>query len=902
MKRTNQELNRMLDEATADIRQEELDAAVVNEAAERVWTRLASERASASAGIAPVERIRNCSDFQALIPAYLHGSLSDARAMLLEDHTQECIPCRKALKQARTGSSAAMTEERPDTAQTSSIKTAVMRWGIAAAIILGCGLAVYPLVQRLTNSVGTLSAMVQASNGPVYRVADANSRAIAIGEELQKGERIRTSRDAGAVVKLKDGSLIEMKERSEFSLTETAQGMTINLERGHIIVQAAKQRPRHLYVATSDSLVSVTGTIFSVNSGTKGSRVSVIEGEVQVEHGGQKDILHPGNQLSTNLSLDRIPVQDEIAWSRDADRYKQMLTALSEVNAQVSRPGVRYSTRLLDLAPEGTVLYVAIPNLSETLNEANRLLQERIQQNPALREWWEKEQSAKHGELSVNEVINRIREFGAYLGPEIVVSAAMNAQGEPDTPVVLTELKDASGFRSYVDQQLQTLAAGSKKAPAVRFLDDPLTTNAPAKTSGRVETDLFVWINGDVMAAAPELASLQRVATAMKMSSVSRFANTTFHSQLATLYRDGAGLIVAADLEKIIARSVRSGQHAVNNASDWTQTLQKLGVFDLKTFMLELKEANGQSVNRATVTFDQTRRGMASWLAAPGPMGSLEFISPDASLVAACVVKQPSLIVEDLMAADLWKYLQEAGAAHGFDVRNDLAAPLGGEFAFAVDGPLLPIPSWKLVFEVYDQARLQQTLERLVQQINPILAQEGKPGLQWDRVEVNGRTFYTLKLSDTGLEMDYTFINGYFVAAPSRALVERAIKYQESGYTLLRSQRFIAALPGDKQANFSAVFYQNLAPALGSLSALAQRMGQSGSQNKQQALPSLATAAPTLAYVYAQSDRLIISANGEGGLLGLNPGSLLGLPGMQQIMGGVSGAKGDRTVKELKSR
>jgi len=881
MKRTNQELNRILDEATAEIRHEELDASVVNEAAERVWTRLASERASASAGIAPVERIRNCSDFQALIPAYLHGSLSDARTLLLEDHTHECIPCRKALKDARTGISAATVEEQPGLTQTNTGKTAAIRWGIAAAIIIGVGLAVYPLVQRLTNSVGALSAIVQASNGPVYRVADANSRAIAIGEELQKGERIRTSREAGAIVKLKDGSLIEMKERSEFSITETEKGITINLERGHIIVQAAKQRSRHLYVATSDSLVSVTGTIFSVNSGTKGSRVSVIEGEVQVDHSGQKDVLHPGDQLSTHLSLDRIPVQDEIAWSRDAERYKQMLTAISEVNTQVSRPGVRYSTRLLNLAPEGTVLYVAIPNLSETLSEANRLLQERIQQNPVLRDWWEKEQNSNRGGMGLNEIVNRVREFGAYLGPEIVISAEMNAQGAPDAPVVLTELKDASGFRAYLDQQLQTLAVGAKKAPSVRFIDDPLTAAALGKTNA----DLCVWINGDLLAVAPELSSLQRLATARRMTNASRFTSTTFYARLAELYRDGAGLIVAADLEKIIAHSVRPGQKvANNNEPDWTQSLQKLGVFDLKHFMLELKESNGQSINRATVTFSQARRGMASWLAAPGPMGALEFISPDASVVAAFVVKQPSQIVEDLMAADLWKYLQEAGAAHGFDVRNDLAAPLGGEFAFAVDGPLLPIPSWKVVLEVYDQPRLQQTLERLVQQINPILAKEGKPGLQSDRVEVGGRTFYAIKLSDTGLEMHYTFINGYFVAAPSRALVERAIKYQESGYTLLRSQRFIAALPGDKQANFSAVFYQNLAPALSSVSGLMRRMGQAGPQNKQQALSSLATAAPTLAYVYAQSDRLIISANGEGGLLGINPGGLLGLPGIQEIM------------------
>jgi hypothetical protein len=262
-------------------------------------------------------------------------------------------------------------------------------------------------------------------------------------------------------------------------------------------------------------------------------------------------------------------------------------------------------------------------------------------------------------------------------------------------------------------------------------------------------------------------------------------------------------------------------------------------------------------------------------------MGALEFVSPDASVAAACVVKQPSLIVEDLMAADVWKYLDQAGAAQGLDLRNDLAAPLGGEFAFAVDGPLLPMPSWKVIIEVYDQARLQQTLEHAVQQINQKAAQAGKPGLEWSRVEVSGRTFYTLKVVEAGLEMHYTYVNGYFVAAPSQGLVERAIKYQESGYTLLHSSRFTAALPGDNQTNFSALFYQNLAPALGSL---AQRLGQAVPQNKQQALSSLATAAPTLAYVYAQNDRIIFSINGQGSLLGLNPGGLLSLPGMGQIM------------------
>ena len=888
MKPTNRELDRILDEATASIRQEAIDNAVVNAAAERVWTHLATAPISAQPEIKSVDQIRNCSDFQALIPAYLLGSLAEARALLLEDHTRECLPCRKALKQARTGQPAA-TPFVPDTAPSSKLKTAVMRWGIAAVIIAGLGLVIYPLVQRLTNSVGTLSAIVQASNGPVYRVADANTHVIAVGEELMKGERIRTAREAGAVVKLPDGSLIEMKERSEFSLNQTAQGITVYLERGQIIAQAAKQRERHLYISTGDSLVAASGATFAVNSGTKGSRISVIEGETQVEHGGQKDVVRAGEQLATQLSLDRVPVLDEIAWSRDAARYTKTLAALRKTNTLPSRPGTTYSMRLLDLTPENTVVYVAIPNLSETLNQASKLMQERLQQNSALHEWIEKERSSTHREMNMDEVLTRVREFGSYLGAEIVVTAEMNAQGNPDAPLVLAELKDAAGFRSYLEQQLQTLSNGGQKAPNVRFIDDPLTAVAPPKSDS-----LFVWINGDLLAAAPELPELQRLAMRIKNPDPHRYDGNAFHASLVNLYQEGAGLIVAADLEKILAHS-RS--NAANETSEM-QVLQKLGIFDLKHFMLELKETNGQSVNRAVVTFNQTRRGIASWLAAPAPMGSLEFISPDASVVMACVVKQPSLIVEDLMAVDMWKYLQTAGAEQGLDLRGDLAAPLGGEFAFAVDGPLLPLPSWKLIFEVYDQARLQQTIERAVQQINPKLTQQGKPGLQLSQADVGGRTFYTLKLSDTGLEMDYTYANGYFVAAASRVLVERALQYRESGNTLPHAQRFTAALPADKQANFSALFYQNLAPAINSLESLARRMGQAGAQNKQQALPSLATAAPVLAYVYAQSDRFIISANGTGGPLGLNFSNWFGLSNM---LGGSPIVRPPRLDPALKS-
>ena len=97
-----------------------------------------------------------------------------------------------------------------------------------------------------------------------------------------------------------------------------------------------------------------------------------------------------------------IPVKDEVSWSRNAERYAAVLNGLASLKNELNKiqqPGVRNSTHLLDLMPEGTVVYAALPNLADSIVESHRVIQERMSQNPALRQWWEKEQSgrAEHG-------------------------------------------------------------------------------------------------------------------------------------------------------------------------------------------------------------------------------------------------------------------------------------------------------------------------------------------------------------------------------------------------------------------------------------------------------------------------------------------------------------------------
>jgi FecR protein/Protein of unknown function (DUF3352)/Putative zinc-finger len=896
MKRNHKELETIIDNVTTRIRSEEPSAEVVNSAAERVWARIAAASnapAAAAEEMITVEHIRGCADFQQLIPAYLKNQLSDARRMLLEDHTQECIPCRKALKEARNGRVATRATQAP--ARRSSAQQPVWRWAIAATLLVGVTFVAYTLYQRYSYSYG-VAGEVYAANGTIYKVTDTDSRPLAVGEKIQRGERVRTAKDGSAVVRLTDGSLVEMSERAEVNISENSGGTTVNLARGQVIVEAAKQRNRHLYVATDDALVSVTGTIFSVNSATKGSRVSVLEGEVHVGHQGQDEVLHPGDQTTTNTSLERVAIKDEVRWSRNVERYTNLMTQLAalrkDLNTRVPRPGVRYSTRLLDLMPEGTVLYGALPNLSNTIAESHKIMQERIRQNPALREWWQKENGQSKGDgANLNQVIDRVREFGKYLGSEIAVGAQLGAKGEPENPLVIGELSDAEGFRPFLEQQIAQLKAQEKNGPSIRIIDDPATAQ-PSSADAKAP-EVLVWIAGDIFAAAPKLEQLQRLAAALKAPGTNAFTQSPFYARIADTYREGAGLIVAADLEKIVPQMIEQDAKDAGGEQR-AEVFRELGLTNLKHFMIEQKEADGRTLSRAMLTFNETKRGIPSWLAQPGPMGALEYISPDANIVTAFVVKEPAALVDDLFGAlekvqpDLRKKLNDLQTEHGLDVRKDFAAPLGGEFAFTIDGPILPTPSWKMIFEVYDQPKLQQTFEHIVDEVNRAAAKESKGGLQWERASVGGYTFYTLRSVDFGLEVHYTYAGGYLIVAPTGALLSNAIRYHDMGQTLLRSARFKSALPSDGNANFSAIFYHDLASLL---EPLADRVAKSKNltEEQQAALRQLgADQPPTLAYAYAQGDRIVLAANTEGGPFGISPASLLGMPNafeLQNIIG-----------------
>ena len=845
--------NEKFDRVLAEIRSEQVDDQVVAQAGERVWKSIAGAGPAADLG---THTLRSCADFQVLIPGYLARELAPARALLFDDHVHDCVACRHALERAREGE--LQTVWRIKTRRPSSF---AWQWAMGAAAVFVVAVAVLAFNSGLLPGQHSIRAAVQAVDGALYVGSGGEMRLIPAGYQIRNGDEIRTAKGSTAVVRLLDGSLVEMAERSDLSVSRAWKGTTIHLDGGQVIVQAAKQRSGRLYVATDDGLVSVKGTIFSVNHGTKGSRVAVIEGVVRVDYGENTTDLTAGQEATSGASVSKVPIQNEIAWSRNSAKYLALLgdfAIMQKQFAAIPGPGLRYSSDLVPYVPDHTVIYAAIPNLSNTLGEASRIFQDRLQQSPELRNWWKQQQKGNGPKLE--DVLDQVKTFSSYLGDEIVFAVGKNGQTY-SAPVVLAKVRQG-GLEDFLQKTSHKLSSDPSQA-ALQMVHNPwavtLATDRP----------LLVYVSNDLLIASPDLAELQAAATHAKQGSGSEFAASPFYQQIVRSYQQGAEWLFSADMEQIVAQNVTAG----------SSPHLPPGIGDVRYLTMEHREVGGKSESHADLMFASERQGVASWLAAPASMGSLEFVSPDASMVSSAVIKNPRSIMEEIFKmigsghAEFTQHLAEFEAKAGVNVLNDITAPLGGEVTLAFDGPMIPTPRWKLIFEVYDPATLQSTITKLVDSFNRETNMQGHP-VQLTQRQIGSRTYFAISSpKQPNAEIDYTFVDNYLIAAPDTGTLSRAIQSREAGYTLTRSAGFQALLPNDGYTNFSAIFYHNLGPVVGPLAAQVKASGALTPKQQQSIDALTANSAPGLIYAYGEPDRIVVASN--TGFMGFDLGTLL---------------------------
>jgi len=797
MKQRSQNVAQLLSE----IRAQEPTVAEMEQASARVRQRLfpAQQTHGAATGA-----IRGCAGFVELFPASLAGSLDASRQLLLDAHVRECVECRRALDRLRQGAARVVVMPSP-----ARRRVDYQVWAVAASVVLVVGAAGYWGVYEFPALHGGPRATVEQVDGSLYRVSGGSLVLVAAGAELNENDTVRTATNSTAVLRLNDGSKVEMNQRAEVYVTRSWTGSTVHLGLGSIIVAAAKQRSGELQVATADCSVSVKGTVFSVDAGTKGSRVAVVEGTVWVDHGTQHDVLHKGDQTATASDMTPAPLAQEFNWSRNSAQYLAALGDLAAVSRQIDAlpaVGLRYQSTLISYLPADAMAVAAIPNIGGAMAQALAIFRQKLAEGGALTTWWNGLPAPKRADFE--KVMQQLSTASQYLGNEIVVYST----GPKSAPVIVAE-ETRPGLDTYLKSQLTP----------------ELISHMQFDNNLFVVSDKPVTLSGG-------------------------FTHTDLYRKMAPEYQQGAGWLFAADLGPI--------------AGDMPATT---GLQDLHFFVATSKSVGGtlgDAENRASLIFSKDRSGMASWLATPGPMGSLSFVSPDAGFAVSTILRNPTVIVDDLMTS-LSQVADQKLAV------SDLASAFGGEITVALDGPLLPVPSWKVVAEVYDSNRIQSAFTKLTTEFNTAPGSHSRTGeLRLTQSDANGQTYYTLKFDKLPWEADWAYVDGYWVAAASHELVVRAIQNRETGYTLTKSAAFQARLSHDRSADFSAVVYHNLGQTLSPILGLLGSLDMTPAQKKSLDVMKDGDTGGLVTF-WAEPDRIDMGAKGT--IFGMDIPSLLAM-------------------------
>jgi hypothetical protein len=858
-----------LDQAISELRAEQPDAKTLSVSAEHVWQKLQAGLGEEHAAIA-LQPIRGCADIRAMLPAFHQQELPPARALIVEDHLRECVSCRSYAHGRAVGGNTGVSWRMEPASR--GFQWSFARLSFAAATLAVLVALVWTGYSWYIIGPPGNRAQIDSVDGQAFRVGPVGEQALKAGDSVSQGEFIRTAANSHATVRLFDGSKVEMNQRAELAVSADRRNTTIHLDQGSIIVEAAHRKTGHLYVSAPDCTVAVTGTVFSVNSGTKGSRVSVIEGEVHVKHSGVESILHSGDQVATTQSVGSVPVSQEISWSSDLNHELALLAEFSTLREKleaIPTPGPRYESKILPMLAPDTILYIGIPNLGDALQQANQIFQQQLSQSKVLQDWWNKSgHSNQHP--TPEELIGQIQAISQYLGDEVVITFRSGPASRDQGPVLLAEVKQA-GLKDYLQSHLAATLSGTQGKSNLRVVDPQSLSSL---TTG--ERGMIMLVTQNMLVVGGDSTSVQGMSAQLD-AGTTQFAATDFGQRILNVYSQGTETLVAANLGQIL-NSTHTPQQGSN-------ALQNSGFSDIKYLIATRGQGSSQTDNRLTLEFNGQRRGIASWLAPPAPVGSLDYVSANAGAAVSFVGKQPALMLDDVFSTfssadpNFSQSLARANAELGLDIRNDLAAALGGEMTLALDGPVLPTPSWKAIVEVNQSGTVQLAIEKIVQLVNREAQKANQPGLVLNQAQVGGRTFYVIQSQSPGLaslttEYDYTFADGYMLIAPSRALLIAALETHANGTSLARSASFQALLPSDNQTNFSAMLYQNLSPIL---KPLASQLDSGQLAMLQQ----LATdSKPSVMCAYGESDRIEVASSGR--LLDLNSSlpTLLHLLGM----------------------
>ncbi|HET9480634.1 MAG TPA: FecR domain-containing protein, partial [Candidatus Polarisedimenticolia bacterium] len=670
-----------LERSLQEMKEEDVGAATLEAARARAWDKVTH------AGSA------TCAEFRQDFPAYLGKELGDSRRILVEDHLSRCPGCRARI--------AEMKGERPIVAMPPRSSSRWVQRGalIAAAAVL---VAVVYLGRDAIDGMmapGGPRATVVSAAGGLYRLdaSSAEARSAKAEGTLQAGaaigerESVRTGPGAHAVLRLADGSTVDVNERTELFVTAAWSGQAIHLQRGDIIVKAAEQRRGRLRVLTRDSIASVKGTVFAVSAGMGGSVVSVVEGSVAVNQPGREVVLRPGEQAASIPAL-ASSVSEAVSWSPEAEYYLQLLGSLAKIERELANfpAELRTNSALLSYLPAGAVVYGTVPNPGVTIGRALALAEEQSAQNATFGAWW----NSETGRL-LRQLADRVQSVNPLLGDEIVFCASIPGLPGGNEPVPMVMARVQPGKRLDLASALEGLFAEAGESPAAYSVSD------------------------DLMVVSDSPSDL-----AWALAHLGQGAGSPFAAAIGERYRRGVGWLVGMDAPPLVRMA----------SGDDAPPIEFAGMIGMKYLFLEQRAPAGAVENEVTFAFQEARTGMASWLADAGSGGAAEYLPADVLLAGYVSTREPLQLFEELTAQitkaepDFERGLATLDEKLGAGFIQSLTAALGTEAALALTGLSTSGPMWVMATVANNPAVIDSSLQKLVETFNAELGpdEQGK--------------------------------------------------------------------------------------------------------------------------------------------------------------------------------
>ena len=539
------------------------------------------------------------------------------------------------------------------------------------------------------------------------------------------------------------------------------------------------------------------------------------------------------------------PKADDMAWLQDAVKDPDLMKEVNHLSerllAETHYPTPRTQSALLARLPQSTALYGAVPNFGPQIHQAVQIFHEELQTSAPLRSFLEKNKLLD-GEAKFEDGVQMFFDFSEYLGDEFVVIGEVNGK-EPSFAVVASIKKP--GVKAFLENMDRHLSGTTNSH--LQILEPQQL--ASAKDSGKTEP--VVLVRPDVMVLGFNLASLRDLNAQLDQGGAT-FASSGLGKRLAKSYEAGTTTIFGADLQKFFTLIPSTQMQA-------SMMLDKTGFGDAQYAIMDSNMQGKSSTSNMELLFSGPRHGVASWLASPAALGSLDFVPAKSSLAEVFRLKNPAQMLDDIIeiaGPQASAMLPQMEAKMNINLKQDLLSKLTGEIGLQFDiSPLAAAasggknnatPNFTVLVGVSDPTGLQQTIKRLLAQA-PMESGER----QTDNITLN-----TLTIPGAGgntQEVNYFFLDGYLVVATSREGAESALRAHRDGSSMAKSGKLGKA--GAPVA--SSVIYQNVGSFLSMMGA------QAPPEIRQLLSKALDTSEPSanVFYAYAEENRIRATTN-----------------------------------------